>query len=324
MGISVRTKQTQLGRETTAGTAVAATTRWTGPCAMTDPRVIEIVEESIGQYADRGVSYIADLGEQTLAMESHPASFEEILHTFEAGLKTVSPIGADPYTYSYVLPGSTTDETIKTYTLETGDGVQAYEMAYAFVTSLELSGGPAAALMHAATWRGRQWGSSTFTPALSLPSPEIILFPEGKLYIDAVGDTIGTTQVSASFVEFNLAVDTGLRIVPVSDGELYFLAHKRGKPKVTLSITAEHTAANWDADSEYANFIAKTPRQVRVEFDGTNSRKLTLDLAGLWTAYTWGDRDGNRIVTATMEAVRDATAALFFEAVVINKLATVP
>jgi hypothetical protein len=325
MAVSSRLKQTQLGREDTPGSAVAATARWTGPAVREDGRVIEIVKEAIGQYADRGTTYIADLGVQGLAMEAHPISYEELLHILEAGIDEVSPVSGNgaPYTSQYDLPGGGTDATVKTYTIETDDGVQVEEMAYCFVESFELRGAANGALQLTAKWRGRQWAGTTITGSLSLPSVEVILFNKGKLYIDDSGGSVGSNQIANSFAEFALSVKTGLEALQTGEGNLYFSLAKRVKPEVTLSITAEHTS-DWNAAGEAADFRAGNIRLVRIIFTGSSNRQLTIDLAGIWKTYAWGDRDGNSVITGTMEAVNSATDSLFLTMEVVHNLSAVP
>lgn len=323
MAVSSRMRRTQLGREVTAGTAVAATTYWTGPTTKTDGSVITIVQEAIGQYADRGTTYLADLGVQGLTMENHPLNLEEILHIFEAGVDEVTPTGNDPYTYEYILPGGSTDAAVQTYTIEAGDSVQAEEMAYCIVTSFTISGGKNAALMAQANWQGRQWGTSTFTGALTVPTVEPIIFNTGALYLDDSGGTVGTTQVSSSFTSFTLTVQTGLGVFQTADGNLYFTAEKRINPSWTLAITAEHTS-DWNISNERGNFRNRTMRLVQCDFTGTSSRQLTIDGAGIWTSFSDGDADGNAIINATMQGVNSSTDSLFLTTTIINGLASVP
>lgn len=323
MAVSSRTFQTQLGREATAGAAVDATARWTGPVEMQDDREVVIVEEDIGQYVDRGTSYIAKLG-ATINFADHPLNLEEILHPLEAGLGTVSPSGSGPYTYAYTLPGGTSDNTIKTYTIENGDATNAEEAEYCFVETITIKGGPNEPVMLSSTWKGRQVSDSAFTAALSLPTVEPILFNTGVLYIDDGGGTIGSTQVSNSFLSFSLEIKTGLLALQTAEGQLYFTLSKRDRPAATLTITAEHDST-WDPTGEKAAWRAKTTRLVRIRFTGTSSRQLTIDLAGLWTTFgALQDQDGNSVIEGTMQAINSATDSLFFEIEVINNLAAVP
>ena len=132
----------QLGRETTAGTAVAATSIWRGVGGMIkDDREVTMVEEQVGFVQNILRSYIGSIG-GSLSMAATPATFEQLPHILEAGIKTVGTGAADGAgsgkIYDYVK-GTTSIETLKTYTIETGDNQQAEEMEYSFVESFTLS-----------------------------------------------------------------------------------------------------------------------------------------------------------------------------------------
>jgi hypothetical protein len=324
MAVSKRTAFCQFGAEATAGTAVPADYRWDGPTTQEDGRVVTMVEQAMGEYADKGKSYIASLGLQGLTMESHPVTYEQLLHILEAGIDEYTPTSGNgaPYTSDYVLPAGAVDLTPKSYTIETGDATQAEEMAYCFVPSFELKGGADGALMLTAKWQGRQWASTTKTTPLSLPSSEeIILFNTAVLYIDDSGGTIGTTQVSNSFAEFSLQVDTGLRAYQTGDGQLYFTAVKRVYPKVTLSLTAEHDST-WDASGEVNDFRTQAVRLIQIKFTGTTNRVMKIDLAGKWTKFAYGDRDGNSVVTGELQACDSDSQFCSFN--IVHNLAAVP
>ena len=132
----------QLGKETTPGTAVAATTVWRGVGGMlTDDREVVMVDEQIGIALPTTRNYIPMLS-GSLSMAETPATFEQLPHILEAGVKAIGTGAADGVgtgkVYNYTM-GTTAVNTIKTYTLETGDNQQAEEMEYAFVESFTLS-----------------------------------------------------------------------------------------------------------------------------------------------------------------------------------------
>ena len=168
----------QLGRETTAGTAVAATAIWRGAGgAIQDDRAVEMVEELIGIAMPTNRSYIGQLG-ASLSMAETPATFEQIVHILEAGIKSVGSGASDGVgsgkVYSYPV-GMSSANSIKTYTIETGDNQQAEEMEFAFVESFTLSGERGQPVMLSADWIGRQVSATSFTGALAVPTVEDII-----------------------------------------------------------------------------------------------------------------------------------------------------
>lgn len=322
---SSATRVMQLGRESTAGTAVAATTIWRGKGSMENLQEVTPVEEDIGQYANELRAYIANAGAQVV-MESTPATFEQLLHILEAGVQTVTPSGTEsPYTYSYSFPADTNSEpTIKTYTIEYGDSEDNDEAEYCFVESFELSGAADEAVMMSATWRGRQMSATARTGSLTLPSVEEILFNKGALYIDDSGGSVGSTQVSNSLLAFTLSVTTGWKAQPTSDGNLYFTFAKLTKPEITLSVTAEHTS-DWDSAGEKAKWDGSTVRLYRLQFTGTSSRQLTIDAAGIYTSFSSiGDQDGDSILDAELMVGHSSDDSLHCDIEVKCALASVP
>ena len=98
-------------------------------------------------------------------MEDVPATYEQLLHILEAGVKTVSSSQdgtGSGYIYEYVFP-TTAANSIKTYTIEGGDNTEEEEFTYGFVESFTLSGAPGESVMMGADWVGREVSTGTFT-----------------------------------------------------------------------------------------------------------------------------------------------------------------
>ncbi len=327
-------RKIQLGRESSAGTAVAATTIWRGPAQMpVDDQKKVIPDENIGftskvtrQYTPQKIA--------SMTLPSTEATFQQILHPLEAGVKTVTPsadgVGSGKI-YSYPLPSGDVN-TIKTYTMEGGDNKVEEEMEYAFVVDFELSGKKNEAWMLTSNWQGRQATVTSFTGALSVPSVSTMLFNKSKLYIDNVGGTLGGTQISNSWIGAKLKVTTGLKAQFTGDGNLYFSFMDFIGAKATLELDLLHNATT---AAERVLWRSDTPRQIRLLVEGnslttpgTTYSKETFraDLAGLYTSFgAPNDEDeGVNVMKATFEAAYDATAALFVNFLNVNELSSVP
>ena len=120
----------QIGRETTAGTAVAADIIWRGPAAdIEDTQVVMRpgMEENVGLLVPTERTFISQLG-AALSIPDTEATYEHLPHIFEAGIKTATATATGdeddpgPYVYAYA-PGVSTANTIKTYTLESGNAI---------------------------------------------------------------------------------------------------------------------------------------------------------------------------------------------------------
>lgn len=325
-------RKIQLGIETTAGTAVAATTIWRGTGTIEDTRETVFVEEDVGLLPGTDRSYVPKLG-ASLSLESTPATFEQLPIICEMGIRTDAPAqdgAGSGYIYQYT-EATTAAPTIKTRTIEGGDDEAVEEMEYAYVESLTIEGAASEACMMSAETRGRQVSVSAFTTTATLPTVEEILASKGKLYIDTAGGTIGSTQISNSLLNFALNWTTGLIAVPTLDGDLFFTFVKKTTPEITLDLTFEHDSSSV---AEKVNWRAETPQLIRLQFEGSavetagtsyTYKTFNIDLAGKWDTFSaLADQDGNDIVTGTFRARYNSTAAFFAELLIVNELTTLP
>lgn len=332
-GIKVLRK-VQLGRESSAGTAVAASTIWRGPAITPVDEQLKIMpEENVGLSSMTTRQYTPQK-KASMSFPATPATFQQILHILEAGVKTVTPtqdgVGSG-YIYPYPLPSGDAN-TIKYYTLEGGDNKIMEEMEYAFVVDFVLSGKKGEAWTIAANWQGRQSTVASFTGALSIPAVSEMLFQKSKIYIDDVDDAIGSTQITNSWIEASLKVTTGMKAQFTGDGNLYFSFADFVGAKATLDLKFLHNAT---IAAERVKWRSDTPRQIRMLIEGkdlatpgTTYSKETfiVDAAGMYTSFSpSNDEDeGSNVNAITFECAYDATAALFVEFLNVVELSAVP
>jgi hypothetical protein len=172
--------------------------------------------------------------------------------------------------------------------------------------------------------------TETFS-AVAVPTVEDILFGNGKIYVDAVGGTIGATQQTATWLAFDIVIKTGWREIFTGDGNLYFtdLVHSQQDFGVEAKITFEHDA--WSV-AEKACAVALTPRKIRMHFDGTtlatagttySKKALRMDIAGAYSGLPpLTEEAGNDTVTLTLRGGYNSTAALFASFTVVNSLSS--
>lgn len=330
---SKKWRKLQVGLEATKGTAVAATAVLRVAGTIEDQTEVTFADEDVGIIGGTDRSYIAKKGAE-LKLDDTPATFEQLPILLSMGLDDVVTGAADgagtDKIYDYVL-ATTTEPGFKTYTIEGGDDQQAEEMEYAFAQEIVLKGAMGEAFMMSATIVGRQVTDTTFTGAISVAAVEDILFSSSKFYIDAIGGTIGTTQVTQTLLDAELTIDTGLRAVPTADGQLYFTFAKRVEPEVVLKVTMEF---NGSSVAERANWRSQTARLIQIKSEGstvatpgtTYSKKtLIINLAGKWEKFEKIDeQDGNDVVKATFRARYNTTAAKQCQIIVVNEKTSIP
>lgn len=320
----------QMGREATAGTAVAATTVWRGLFGgPEDDRAREIVEEDVGVLAPSTRVYDTKLGVK-IGMPATVLTYEQLPHILEAGVMTATPSGAGPYVRAYSYSLAQAPNAIKSYTLEMGNWIALADLKkipYAFVQEFTLSGKSGDAWEMEATWMGQQLVTlATFTPAIALPTVKEAVFPNTKLYIDASGGTIGTTQVTGVLMAAQVKVKTGIVAVPVGDGNLYYSAIKYTRPEVTFVITMEleQNSSTSRVATERAIYEAMGTRLIRLQVPGASSRDLKIDLSAKYTKVGAYKKEGDGNTTVDFEGYADysSTDALYFTTTVTNSVAS--
>jgi hypothetical protein len=315
-------RRLQMGRETTTapGTAVEATDTWRGTGTIEDGTVVIFPDEDIGLYPGTTRSYVPSEVAR-LTMDETPATFQQILHIFEAAIhETTADADGTGYRYTFTFP-TTVSDTLRTYTIEGGDNIEAEEMEFAFVNHFSLSGAPGEALMLTADWIGRQVSTCTFTSTATcgLPTVEEILFNKGKLYIndDTLAGGVATTQITTTWLEFNLDVNTGWQPVTTGDGNLYFTYIKNIGPEITLDLVLEHNATSLNEKDDWKVQRGKIIRMLFVGSSFTagtsfSAETLRLDLAGKFEKFEkLGERNGNNVYEATFKGGYSAESASY-------------
>jgi hypothetical protein len=255
-------RKVQLGRETTAGTAVAATTYWRGTGTMQDNRETVFAEEDVGYLSGIDRTFVPKY-EAEIELEG-VATYEQLPHILDAAIGEATPAAdgtGSGYVYTYTFP-TTAGGTLQTYTIEGGDNEGAEEMEYAYVEKFTLSGAPGEAVQSTATWKGRQVTVASFTTTATIPTVESILFQKSLLYIDTAGGAFGGTLKSNTLIGFNLDYTTGWQAVFAGDGQLYFSFIKNAGPEALLEVTFEHDATSI---AEQSAWRAETPRRLQVK-----------------------------------------------------------
>lgn len=332
-------RQIQLGRETTAGTATTATTRWRGLGALEDLREVTFPEEFIGVIGGGDRSYIAKV-EGSLTMDDADCTFEQLPHILIAGIANTTTGTQDGtgsgYIYTYNIAHSTAP-TIQTYTVRAGDNQQAEIMAYSFVKSFSIKGNAGEAVMMSAEWTGRQVTTGSFSTGVAVPDVETVLAANGALTLDPVTNTYGQTTLDDSLIAFEINYDNlnAAKYAFSPGGSAsnppFFSFTYAGNREITGSLTFEHNAG---AVAEREAFRNQTPRLLRLWFYGSalttagaySTKQLKIDLPIKYESFdALDDMDGNSIVKANFVSRYNATVgnAGKFE-LILNSTTSIP
>jgi hypothetical protein len=329
----------QMGFESTPGTPVAATFIWRGVAGHIDSQpVIREIMEQVGVIGgtDRTV-LTANLA--VLELPETDATYEQLPVLFAAGFggaKTGVADGSGSSGYKYLTTFPTTagpTMTGKFLTVETGDDIQAEELEYGHVVSINLKGTGGDAVLMTATLHGRKGTETTFTGALSLTAVEEIIASKGKLYLDAIGGTVGTTQVSEQLLAFDITFAATWVKKYTLDGSIDFTFPHFTGYEITGSLTFEHDSTDIVGTvSERTNWLNQTARLMRLQFLGSalgtagsgttfsGTKGMNIDLPIKWTKFApVGEQDGNSIVVAEFKSRYNATAATGGSVLIVNE-----
>lgn len=325
-------RKVQLGREVTAGTEVDATDLWRGLGTLLDNRKVDRVNEDIGIIG--GTTAVNTPMKGGTINLTQLATFEQLQHVLEASIKTVSGVqdgtGTD-YIYTRTL-GTTSGNSIKTYTIEGGDDAGEEQMLYSFVKDWTLDGNGRNAWQLSSNWQGRDVAPGTFTANVAVPAVNYMNFGMTSVYLDSIGGTIGSTIKSNTVRKVTLKVESGLQPKDTADGRLDFSFVQGTDYKITAQVEFEHDSI---AVAQKVLWRALTPQLMRIKVIGSAAFQtpgttytyptFIANLPIVWSNFEKiADANGNDIVQASLFSAYDKTAAVGPSFVNVVESATIP
>lgn len=331
-------RRIQLGKETTAGTLVAATTRWRGMGLLKDIREVEETNEEIGIIGGADRTDIVKVG-GSVDLGSTPLTFEQfpyILAMAFGGPVTgaADGVGTDKI-YTTTIP-TTAQPTLVTYSIEGGDNFEVETLNYAHCTKFSITGAPGKPVMLTAGLQGQQVArkSGGFTGAATIPAVTQALFQKSKVFLDAIGGVSGTTQVANAVLGYKIDVSINTVLKYTADGNLYPSFPVYTDHEIKGEITFEHDTAVDGSTGAKVDWRAQTPKllQIKIEGDtvttgGTTYQKKTIifNLPIKWkVADPLSDLNKNDTIKLQFRSRYNATAATAGTIVVVNELSTLP
>lgn len=318
----------QIGNESTAGTAVAAT------------RPLHFTSLDIGGEYMEFSEPVEELNSLALYHRSTPVNmapvdigisgeltFEDAVVYLEGMLKgNVAPsqpdVAVDLYTFT---PTYSAVNGLETYTLEAGDNEQEIEVPYTVFQEMGIEFAAGEVCTFDVSGVGQRIVESSFTGSLATPNVESAIGSKVQLYVDTSWAGIGGTQfANATLLEGSVTIRSGLTVVKRADGNLYFTkAIENPRRIITCNLTLEHDTASkaWRALYE-----ANTARFIELRFVGSNitggfDRFIKIQWAGRFRALDWGDDDGGvKLIKARSESHYDGTGTAEAKALVQTAL----
>jgi hypothetical protein len=317
----------QYGKETVRGTAVAATKYLMGVqvAALSVDRKPRAIAENIGIRAE-AMRMVVDQYQVKEALNIQDGYFQALPLLFGCGLKggvvaaETTPAQAD-YLWNFTPSlAFNVFNAPDSFTLEKGDDLQAYEAEYCMLERIKISGSVAqgaegAPVAIECDLFGRQWTSTTFTGALSLPSVTQMNAKLARLYLDTSWAGLGSTELTNSLRAFEIDILTGVHPTFSGSGSKYFNKYEEGVISAMLTLTLEGKSA---ANTLYNAF--KTDPQVlqvaQIQINGPQigtgaTHNLSIGIGGVWDEIIplGGEDRGNNLHTAVLHGLYDPTGA---------------
>jgi len=336
-----RLRRIQWVKEVTPGTPVAtATMRWRGGATMLDDqRKIEEIEEWMGiiDGADR-TAVVQLLG--MLTLDEVPATAEQVPYLFAMAFGgpvtgSVDGPGTDKI-YQTTIP-TTAKPTAVPYTVQGGDDFEVEQMEYTICTKISFKWAMGQTLRVGATLMGRQVArlSGGFTAAAipAIPAGELPT-QKGKLYLDAIGGTYGSTQVSNLLIAGQMDYEILWKPVFTMDGNLYFAYPSYTGHKVSGQLSFLHDTGSDGNTGQKANWRNQTALKMRLDWTGDtvatpgttySARHIILDAPiMLLNPGPLGDSDGNDIVVFKFRSRYNTTGGDQGKAIIVNEITPLP
>lgn len=318
----------------TKGTLVPATVQLPGEISWNEMQSFYRSPYPVGQRANVGAAGIITRKGVDFEVTSELTA-EDILWPLHLGIRgSLSPAaGTGDQTWTATPQLTTGIPTLQSATFELvqADGSTnhyarevGYVLCRGFKIDIAANDQPA---MLTARYFGRATQTSTPTGALTpYATREPLVGNLFKIYVDASGGTIGTTQVVTIIRSLSIDVDTGIEPDYTVDGrsDLDFTIHRVARPLTAkLSMTLEFDAVG--AARAFTDFRANTVNLIRAIGTGSAAgllvRTVKIDGAYRLVANPTFSQDGDTVlVSLSYESVYDATYTKTLEFVAINTL----
>lgn len=319
----------QYGKESTRGTAVAATkVLFAAPMAIDPDRKPVYYKDGTGLRVNAHNSKIYQrMVRNTLRFDSqHPLYFQALPMLFSCGIKgnvtaTETTGGQGDYLWSHT-PTLNASNAPDALTIEGGDDTQAFECEYSMFERYKISGqvsqdGGDAPVTAEADFFGRQWSPVSFTGSLALTTPTYMNSKLSRLYIDTAWASVGSTEKTNILRAFDIEILSGVHPKSFGSANEYFDSFGESDYELMLTFDLE---GNSDADAIWDAYLAQTFQVLRFVINGPQigtgtTYAMTLDVGGTWeyaTPVSSEDR-GNNITKAMFRSKYDATGAKLFQ-----------
>lgn len=296
----------QIGRESTWGVDVAAAAILSGVTNFTTtPRFVNTPIRVLAGSFSPAIKSVQTYRGGDAAISGY-YSPQDFLYIADSGIRgSVTPTGTNPYTWTYVFQ-TTTAGFVRSRTIEFFDGTFTWELHGGLVSSFTLSGETTedGLVMFESEWLSKDVIPGSLTGALAPRAFDPIPASNIRLFVDAFGGTIGTTEQGSTLISWSLECNTGLHRKKFATGTLTSDAFGYNVPELTLTLVLEQNASSQTMLDNYVNNVLNL---IELRGAGASPSEVRVQMACIPSSVApiWGDRDGNTTVELTYFPIYD-------------------
>lgn len=305
----------QIGTESTWGTPVTPTAQLGLVEDLSFTPELE-AQNLPDMRASLAPGYVAALLKETgTAKMTGIMTYEDWPYWADGLFGTATPSGGNPYVRDYIGALGTIPVR-RVFTLVKGQSTPVshiYGLSGGVLKEITISLESGAAMKYDMSFIGKLFATTSFG-SLSDRTQTPILAPQGLLYIDAVGGTIGTTAISTSWYAAEIKISSNAA-VHYSIGALNPAAFHESKWEATMKLTLEiDSTTKAMLDSVIGSSLLQ--KQIRFKATTGSSNIMQIDMAGSYLKAPEITTDKDGVVTLELEltALYNSTLGNFVKA----------
>jgi len=317
----------QIGAETTSGTAVSAS-KLLNYMSLEPGIALDFNKfRPMGQVVASAITPGKDSTEWSV---SGQGSYSELIVPFCSLLTNTTPATVETTARRWTFtPLGRSEDTVKTYTVESGSATRAQKATYGLFTGLEMTFNRTDGVTLSGTMVGQQIQDNITLTASPTAYEEAIILPTHlDVFVDATSGGIGGTKVTRDFNAVFRCNDRFGTVWPINSANASYVSHVSTEPAVQIELTMEADSAGM---AYLVNARAGDTRYIRLSATSTvlagttQFYDLRIDMAGeISDIKAFDDTDGIKTLTYTFDAVYDSAwgAGKYVEVRLTNKTAT--
>ena len=307
-------RQVQIGQESTNGTPVATTRKFSGNILVNPEYTLYSPEDDNGRLSQFRRDVL--VGQRVALRIEGGITYHDMIHILAAGVRGgVTPTGSSNDRTWVYTPLQTAQNNQDAYTIEYGDDNEQWEVPFATLLDFELGINLGDVLSINSNWIANAPSETNFTISTE-PAVVEIVSNDLNIWIDSSWGNLGGTARTALLMGGTVRLETGLTPVKYADGSLNFSAII--EKKRSLEMTLEYAMGD-NAMVEYDAWIAQTLRAIRLKWVGITTGgslfyTLTIDVIGRYIRgpEIFGDRDGQDTMQFVFQSRTDGTNEFVF------------